>query len=296
MSNPHPRSALTLIELLVVIAIIGVLIGLLLSAVAHARLTAQKAACMNNLKLMGLALHQYHQIHQLFPPGCSYEEGADPHPYMSWITRLLPFLEEQSLWQESMHAYALANFFEDPPHQPLLGRYMSGFVCPADPYSSQPCMFGTMQVAFTDYLGVEGMDFASGDGVLYLDSRVRMADITDGLSNTVIVGERPPSSDHKLGWWYAGMGQEKTGSADLTLGVREVIISPDYSFCPRGPYRFQRERGETPCSAFHFWSLHPGGAHFLFSDGSAYFINYSSDRILPALATRAGGEVVSQDY
>lgn len=153
-----------------------------------------------------------------------------------------------------------------------------------------------MQVAFTDYLGVEGMDFASEDGVLYLNSRIRMLAITDGASNTLVVGERPPSSDHKLGWWYAGWGQNRSGSADLTLGVREVCVSPNYPFCPRGTYRFRRDPENTPCSAFHFWSFHPGGAHFLFADGSVHFLSYSSDPILPALATRAGGEAAVEVY
>jgi prepilin-type processing-associated H-X9-DG protein len=130
--------------------------------------------------------------------------------------------------------------------------------------------------------------------VLFLDSHVRLADITDGTSCTLMAGERPPSADCWYGWWYAGYGQAGTGSADMLLGARERNLGGPYvSSCPPGPYRFQAGRVENQCDLFHFWSLHPGGAHFLFADGSVRFLAYSAADILPALATRAGGEAVS---
>jgi prepilin-type processing-associated H-X9-DG protein len=106
-------------------------------------------------------------------------------------------------------------------------------------------------------------------------------------------GERPPSADFWYGWWYAGYGQAGTGSADMLLGVRERNLGgPFVSDCPAGPYHFREGRADNQCDLFHFWSLHPGGAHFLFADGSVRFLAYSADAILPALATRAGGEPV----
>src|SRR5207253_1385089 len=114
------------------------------------------------------------------------------------------------------------------------------------------------------------------DGVLYLDSHVRWADITDGTSNTLLVGERPPSSDHRYGWWYAGWGQLKTGSAEMVLGVKELRDDPKYEACSPGPYTFQAGGGGNDCDTFHFWSLHLGtGANFLFADGSVRFLHYS---------------------
>jgi prepilin-type processing-associated H-X9-DG protein len=110
-----------------------------------------------------------------------------------------------------------------------------------------------------------------------------------------VAGERPPSADFWYGWWYAGFGQAGTGSGDMLLGVRErnrggYIYT---YFCAPGPYSFSPGRFDNQCDLFHFWSPHPGGAHFLFGDGSARFLGYAADPILPALATRAGGEVAA---
>ena len=109
-----------------------------------------------------------------------------------------------------------------------------------------------------------------------------------------MIGERPPSADERFGWWYAGTGQDRDGSADMILGVREKRGS-DFSLrsCPPGPYEFGPGRLDNQCDALHFWSLHPGGAHFAFCDESVRFLTYSADPILPALATRAGGETVA---
>jgi prepilin-type processing-associated H-X9-DG protein len=141
---------------------------------------------------------------------------------------------------------------------------------------------------------VEGTDQFRHDGLLYLDSRLRFAAIRDGTSTTLMVGERPPSADKSLGWWYAGWGQQKNGSADSVLGVQELNTSPKtQKICPPGPYDFRPGNLDNPCDAFHFWSLHPGGAHFLFADGSVHFLRYSVAPLMPALATRAGGETVT---
>jgi prepilin-type N-terminal cleavage/methylation domain-containing protein len=232
-------AAFTLIELLVVIAIIGLISGILLAAVQRVRGAAVAGHCANNLRHIGLALHQYHDTMRTLPPGCSYRNGSDPQPYMSWMTRLLPYLEQATLWRQALAAYKQTKFFEDPPHTSILGHYVAVFACPADYRSRVPWDYGRFQVAFTDYLGVEGTDMNRHDGVLYIDSRVRWADIADGTSNTLIAGERPPSSDHSLGWWYAAWGQLKTGSAGMVLGVRELCEHPRYEICPRGPYTFQ---------------------------------------------------------
>jgi prepilin-type processing-associated H-X9-DG protein len=140
---------------------------------------------------------------------------------------------------------------------------------------------------------VSGTDYRTVDGILFLDSRVRLADITDGTSGAVVCGERPPSADQQFGWLYAGMGQRNDGSADMVLGVRELNVSPIVARCWGGPYEFSRGAVNNQCDLFHFWSLHPGGANFLFADGSVRFLSYSARDVLPALATRAGGEAVS---
>ena len=124
-------------------------------------------------------------------------------------------------------------------------------------------------------------------------SRTRFSDIGDGASNTLAVGERPPSPDFWLGWWYAGAGEKGTGAGDVVLGVRErhVDTGPYTAHCPGGPYRFRAGAVTEMCDAFHYWSLHQGGANFLFCDGSVRFLSYPADSVFPALASRAGGDV-----
>lgn len=292
MTYRRVRSAFTVIELLVVIAIVAILMGLLLSAVQRVRAAAVRTKCANNLKQLGLALHNGHDAQRRLPPGCSYENGASPQPHMSWLARMLPYVEQEAMWRESLQAYSQNTFFETPPHFPILKRVVPTFVCPSDNRSEAPWDFIVFQVAFTDYLGVWGTDHTQRDGVLYLDSRVRLTDITDGTSNTLMIGERPPSADNKLGWWYAGWGQSKDGSAEMLLGVRELNDHPRYTDCSHGPYHFTAGKPTNNCDLFHFWSYHPGGANFAFADGSVRFLSYSADSVFPALSTRAGGEVV----
>jgi prepilin-type processing-associated H-X9-DG protein len=278
----------------VVIAIIAVLLGLVLPAVQKVREAASRIKCQNNLRQIGLALHQYHDAQAAFPPGCSYRNGTDPQPHMSWLTRLLPYVEQEALWHQSLRAFQQERFFQKGPHLAITGVVIPYYACPTDARTSQSSsvngLGGSFQVAFTSYLGVGGTDRTHNDGILYLDSRIRLTDITDGTSNTLAVGERPPSANLNFGWWYAGWGQAKDGSVDMVLGVRERNVSS--AGCSLGPYEFRPGRVSNQCDAFHFWSLHSGGAHFLFADGSVHFLNYSARPLMTALATRAGGDTI----
>jgi prepilin-type N-terminal cleavage/methylation domain-containing protein/prepilin-type processing-associated H-X9-DG protein len=293
MKADRQRSGFSLIEVILVIAIIAVLLGLLMSAVQRTREASIRLDCSNHLHQIGLALHQYHDTYTSLPPGCSYQGDADPYPWMGWEARLLPFLEQAGLWKATQVAFEDQPFFlYNPPHIGL-GTVLPVFTCRSDPRTLAPFSLGSNQVAFTAYLGVEGINSSSKDGVLFFNSRVRMADIFDGTSTTLMVGERPPSADKDLGWWYAGWGQSKDGSADMTLGVQERNVSELTLRCPSGPYEFGPGSVSNQCDLFHFWSLHLGsGANFLFADGAVHFLHYSAAPLMPALATRAGGEVV----
>jgi len=287
--------AFTLIELLVVIAILAVLIGLLLSAVQNVRASAARLTCQNNMRQLGLALHAYHGTEQKLPPGLSVKSDGGKYPFLGWTARLLPYVEQPALWSKVIDAFATDpspwTFYGHLPHQDLLGTPVKIFNCPSDPRLPGPLLnpeVVKIPVAFTSYLGVEGANQFTQDGCLFLDSRVRLTDITDGTSNTLMIGERPPPSNYKFGWWYRGWGQQKEGSVEMVLGVQEE--NSYYPQCPPGPYPFTSQRFDNPCNLFQFWSPHSGGANFTFADGSVRFLSYSADNILPALATRAGGE------
>lgn len=291
------RVGFTLIELIVVIAIIGLLAGLTLAAVQQVRQAAARADCQNRLRQLPLAAHQYHDAHRHLPPGFR-SDGPDPR-YMSWLTRLLPHLEHQPLYDRAVRDYARQPKFWLPPEgHANLSTPVAAFTCPAGDRASGRAYYPTLQpepfpVAFTWYLGVSGTNSVGKDGVLFENSAVRFADVRDGLSNTLLAGERPPSPDDRLGWWYAGVGLRESGrGGDSFLGVREPRDAVILPMCPDGLPTFRPGRLDDLCDVVHFWSRHPGGAHFAFCDGSVRFLRYSADSVLPALATRGGGETV----
>lgn len=288
------RSALTLLECIVVLAILGVLMGLLVPAVQRARAAADLLKCKVNLHQIGIALHQYHDAFGSLPPGVVSRRSGKPFRYMGWETRLLPFVDQQQLWNGTLTAYTqAARPFNNPPHVGL-GALVKVFTCPTDSRVAVPQSVLGRQVTLTSYLGVAGADDRTRDGVLYADSSIRLAEITDGTSHTLAVGERPPSFDFRFGWWYAGIGYNYRGTCDMLLGVRERNqFGAGFAQCPGGPFRFEPGLTNDICDIFHFWSLHSGGSPFLFADGSVRFLEYTADSILPALASRAGGDVFS---
>jgi prepilin-type processing-associated H-X9-DG protein len=153
-----------------------------------------------------------------------------------------------------------------------------------------------LTVAFTSYLGVAGIDGGiegGQEGIFVLEVPHRLAEITDGTSQTLMVGERPPSADLEHGWWFAGTGWDGSGVGDVVLGAREVRYAEEQD-CPPTAVGFQPGRFANHCDQAHFWSPHTGGGHFLLADGSVRFFDYGMDRVLPAFCTRAGGEVI--DY
>jgi prepilin-type processing-associated H-X9-DG protein len=240
------------------------------------------------------------------------------YPWVSWMTRILPFVEQPALYARmKKDSAAQQNPWEPTPHFGLY-QVLSIYKCPSDDreYLSQDTADG-ITVAFTAYLGVNGRNLRTLDGVLYWDSQVKFLDVTDGTSNTLMVGERPPSKDLVFGWWYAGSGQEdtgfarNTGSTDVNLGIAELNLetnSYQAQSCPTtGPFYYGQVyqaaaqygtfRGPgtvgNPCDQFHCWSLHGNGSNFLLVDGSVRLISYdTSPTIVSALATRAGGETV----
>jgi prepilin-type N-terminal cleavage/methylation domain-containing protein/prepilin-type processing-associated H-X9-DG protein len=313
------RKGFTLIELLVVIAIIAILIGLLLPAVQKVRDAAQRTHCQNNMKQIGLALHGYHDTNHSFPPGIYTLDTSSPQWYWSWMTGILPYVEQGNLYTQAL-VWANANGGPWFPANPALGTVVSTWACPADGRSLQANgshLEGINGlIAFTEYLGVSSgssADFtANADtGIFYVTSSgvgstIRLTDITDGTSNTLLVGERPPSSDLLFGWWFAGAGWDGSGTGDVILGAREInyvvnLGTKDPSQIGTGLQCSTANVGllpgsiMNPCDQAHFWSLHTGGANFLFADGSVHFLPYAANTILPQLATYAGGETIANN-
>ena len=301
------RTAATLAELLVVVAIVGAMVGLLMPAVQKVRRAAARVNCQSNLRQLALALHAHHDsvghFPEAAPQGAPRPIRLNPNPYRSWRVTLLPYLEQRAMADAAAAAYIVAKVpFDSPEHKgqrtvlPVVG-------CPADGRLATawivPVTGEKLPVAMTSYLGVAGVRSRDRAGVLFEASRVRISHVSDGTSNTLFVGERPPSPDLYYGWWYAGAGQNTTGAFDAHMGAADVNQwwqrLDAYHDCGRGPFRYGPGSVTDPCAAFHYWSLHPGGAHFAFCDGSVKFLAYSADAILPALATRAGGEVVAPD-
>ena len=292
------RRGFTLLELLVIIAIIAILVGLLLPAVQKVRAAAARVQCQNKLKQLGLALHAYHDSHERLPAGLTGNGEQGRFRFLGWPGRVLPYVEQEPLWSQIQAAFASDpnsnDFWGHSAHRPILGTSLTILTCPATPRGSDVVNKGVANVAFTSYLGISGIHLTSRDGVLHIDSRVGLLHIHDGTSQTLLLGERPRPPDCSFGWWYRAWGQEKTGSLEMLLGIRERNVLGDrYPQCSAGPYEFGPGRLDSQCDMFHFWSLHSGGANFAFCDGSVRFLRYESAPVMPALATRAGGEAVA---
>lgn len=295
--NHRQRFGFTLIELLVVIAVIAILIALLLPAVQQAREAARRSQCKNNLKQYGLALHNYHDTHQVLPPGSLRGTG------LAWgfVVHLLPFLDQANV-------YGIIDFEQTDCAQYILDQQAAGsadpssillpiVTCPSDPNSGiqllsgptgpTPDSYNTGRLYPSDYLGVSGSKESSslcpfngildGDGTLYTKSRTRFGDVTDGLSSTLLVGERGIPSDWGWGWPICG-GTECEQYISTERGLTPPDLPPD-----------------TNQAITTFWSWHTGGTHFLMGDGAVRFLSTSIDYpTLLSLSTRSGGEVVGE--
>ena len=276
------RRGFTLVELLVVIAIIGILIALLLPAVQAAREAARRTQCTNNLKQMGLGLHNYHSSLRCFPIGNVY--GT----YWSFQMLLLPVLEQGPLYDQADFGAATCFMYNAnlPDMKGVPAVPLAVTRCPSDPREGEifydPVYYGFDYgyYALGNYFGVMGTQRApySNDGLLFSDSTTAIRDVLDGTSNTLIVGERGVIDHLRLGWWACGAGYDQTGDCD-NLMTTELGLTPG---------------DESDAHGCHFWSYHPGGANFLFADGSTQFLSYTIDyQVFQGLSTRAGGEVVS---
>jgi len=294
------RSGFTLVELLVVIAIIGILISLLLPAVQAAREAARRCSCCNNLKQVGLALHMYHDTNKQLPAGwVGYDPSTRlPHwfglPGWGWGAKILPYMEQGSLYKSAVH-FELP--ITDPANAGARVFPITTFRCPSDTGQKSfvleggevyvgPGSFTPVELATGNYIGMFGtVDIhdvcpgpggrCEGNGTFFLNRGLRFSDITDGLSQTLFVGER--SSKLAPSTWVGVV----TGGLH---GPARVV----------GAAAYPPNSEEIPEYYFHnFSSFHPNGTHFLSADGSVRLIPETIDMAAyHALATRSAGDIV----
>ncbi|HWL10979.1 MAG TPA: DUF1559 domain-containing protein [Planctomicrobium sp.] len=344
MSNTHCpkfrtslRSGFTLIELLVVIAIIAILVALLLPAVQQARESARRSLCKNRLRQIGLAIHNYHDTHSVFPIGgghaaTTYGDGGTASYRGPWSVLILPYLEQSALYQKfnfsrAMFSYSLEEGSAYSENVPPAKTPLQSYQCPT---------YGGYNRLHSNYFGVMGGGVmltaysSTGspgramweNGMLYRNSNVRMRDVTDGTTNTLLVGETiyqraplmtPGGSQYFFTWASAiratGLTSPTTIPGTLA-GVTDVPINgwkgdggmDDTAFIEsEANVRGKIRSGSTAVDAKQciqcraFSSAHTGGAHFLLGDGSVRFVNENVNMTtLQNLAIRNDGEVIGE--
>jgi prepilin-type N-terminal cleavage/methylation domain-containing protein/prepilin-type processing-associated H-X9-DG protein len=307
--SPRSRRAFTLIELLVVLFIIGLLIALLLPAVQSAREAARRAQCLNNLKEIGLALENYSSVVGVYPPGWI---DPDEVAVWGWSARLLGFLEQSPLVAGDL----LGQYFCTQATATVQTTNLAVFLCPSSPgrwLIERPVPgglgpFGFTQFAPSNYVGSAGnknpLYSSTCGGIFFYNSAVGAANITDGTSSTLLVGER--SRDLSDATWSGGFLTNNCTGPSWPVQVCDSAIA-SFTLSNAGPATDIFYAGSTVFPAIQvpndrqpgpsgYRSLHPGGCNFLFCDGSVRFVKETvNPPIFAALATRAGGDVVMGD-
>tara|TARA_R110002095_G_scaffold196350_4_gene175215 strand:+ start:2455 stop:3495 length:1041 start_codon:yes stop_codon:yes gene_type:complete len=302
------RKGFTLIELLVVIAIIAILIALLLPAVQQAREAARRSQCRNNLKQIGLAFHNYHETYTCFPVmRCQkYVGTALSNTAWGWGTFILPYLDQAVMYEAlDVGSVSLWGALSDPVKRPLLQTKLSVYRCPSDvaptvnnlrpfEFSNPPILSSTSNYIVNSSAGVILADVYQGStsapvfaGLIQGQKPIRFRDVTDGLSNTIAVGER--------GWKFHAKDGVRDAKAALAFGISreggdllagvnasDIAAAGFYKINLTGTDQSNSSTAVAGYSAFErgeraYVSNHPGGAIFLLGDGSVKFIGESID-------------------
>lgn len=279
------RSAFTLVELLVVIAIISILVALLLPAVNAAREAARRASCLNNLMQIGLALHNYELANEHLPPGVINPDGpilnVAQGQHISWTVQVFPFLDERvafSMIDQEAGAYS-------PTNKPLFDYNVATFICPSSPDHSD-------ERAHSSYAGChhdrEAPIDDNNNGLLFLNSAIRYADIFDGSSKTFLVGDKKTPPD-TLGWLSGTRATlRNTGSLDMMSGRFRADDGVEFG------EELPEIDLESPKYVGGFGSHHAGGVvNFAFADGAVRSIRSSIDpKVYRLLGNRSDGQLI----
>ncbi len=296
MYRRRVRIGFTLVELLVVIAIIGVLVGLLLPAVQAAREAARRMQCGNNLKQLGLAVHNYESIYKTLPPALQWSkgpgapaEGAGAHyAQWSWGFFILPYLEQSNVHRSvgggDIHLQHIVGSPNHPDRLRIVQTPLPIYLCPSDvapPINTERVFQQPVNIqatATSNYVGAcdahqvggAANTFYKWNGI-FQNIKIRFGDVTDGLSNTIAIGERR--------WKYLDVdGQEKTAQAGVAYGIsRTNSVVGIADALADGWSRLNSTAARVGHPRRGFSSMHAGGAQFVLGDGSIHFISENID-------------------
>jgi prepilin-type N-terminal cleavage/methylation domain-containing protein/prepilin-type processing-associated H-X9-DG protein len=314
------RVAFTLVELLVVIAITGVLSGLLLPAVQKVREVALRTSCSNNLRQIGIACLQYHDANLCFPPGYSasgkFVDGAsDTSPGWGWAAFLLPHLEQHPVHQQIDFTLPA----ESSQNAPAIKTVIATFLCPSDMLPPGPfalpdgfgdsiCLAGPS--SYSACVGGDESDTTgpTGLGIFYRNSQTRLTDVTDGTSETILIGERAWSNANGIWAGAVSGGVIVRGQLNPCQPVVPGAWFPAATLVQSHAHLNNALTDPDGSAGMDdFSSKHAGGSNFVFADGSVHFLrSISSDNpdhsctpdgvIFQALGTRASAEVVPGNW
>ena len=314
-----PRHGFTLLETIVVVAILAVLIALTLGGVQRVREVAARASCQNNLRQQGLALQQYANSHGSLPAGCRFKNGKDPMPLLGWQARLLPYIEQVSLWDQTVAAFKIDTVFSHKPPHGGAAIVIPIYGCPTDDRTKSAQAYSGQYYGATSYLGVSGTQNFRLEGVLYLDSAVKLTDIRDGTSNTIAIGQHDarcrstgfawnqanpgcgvfnPSTGKVTGvpsWKVPPVTSHATTFADAEMG--DALLYGTSVAGPLPAATFQVAPTLADCDYRLLQAYTPRGLMVGIADGSVRVVSPTiTPRTFWAAVTPAGGEVLGSDW